>query len=191
MSAPKDDTLRLSHVDETGRARMVDVGGKTDTKRRAIAACEVVLAPATMALVLQKALPKGDVLSTARIAGVLAAKKTGGLIPLCHPIFLSFADVIFETDEAANTIRVIAESRTTGPTGVEMEAMMAAHVAALTIYDMVKAVQKDVVITNLRLLHKSGGKSGTYNAPDYVPAAPADSAPHAGSAPRTDETNTA
>ena len=152
----------FSHIDEHGDARMVDVGGKSDTRRVARAGCTVRLAPATLALLRDKALPKGDALATAKIAGILAAKQTAHLIPLCHPLALSFVDVTFEVDEAASAIHVTAEARTTGPTGVEMEALTAASVAALSIYDMCKAVQKDVVIDALCLHFKSGGKSGTF-----------------------------
>lgn len=156
----------FSHIDAQGEARMVDVGGKEDTRRVARAGCTVRLAPSTLALLRDKALPKGDALAAAKIAGVLAAKQTSHLIPLCHPLALSYVDVIFAVDEADSAIHVTAEARTTGPTGVEMEALTAASVAALSIYDMCKAVQKDVVIDNLRLLFKSGGKSGTFQRPE-------------------------
>ena len=142
---------------------MVDVGGKRPTERVAVAEAVVELAPATMELLRTKALPKGDALSCAKVAGIMAAKRAGELIPLCHPLGLSFADLRFEV--AGDTLRIEAEARTVGPTGVEMEAIVAAQVAAATIYDMCKAVQRDIVITGVRLLHKSGGKSGVYNAP--------------------------
>jgi len=155
---------KLTHVDRDGRSRMVDVGEKPDTVRTAVAECLVELSSKTYKLLTDNALPKGDALNTARIAGIMAAKKTHDLIPLCHPLPITFADVTFETNDAASNIRVIAEVRCTGKTGVEMEALTACQVAALTVYDMVKAVQKDVVVTGCRLVYKSGGKSGEYRA---------------------------
>jgi cyclic pyranopterin phosphate synthase len=160
----REQEPRLSHLDEEGGARMVDVGEKAETRRRAVAGCSVELAPATLDLLKRQALPKGDVLTTAKIAGIQAAKRTSELIPLCHPLFLSQVDVRFAIDDARNRVDIEAEARTTGPTGVEMEALVAAQVAALTVYDMCKAVQKDMRITDCRLLHKSGGRSGTYDA---------------------------
>lgn len=154
----------FSHIDADGRARMVDVSGKAETVRVARVRAEVHLNAETMRLLVQKALPKGEVLGTARIAGVLAAKRTFELIPLCHPLPLDFADVTFRIDEAANVVHVEAEARTSARTGVEMEALIAAQVAAATIYDMCKAVQKDIRITNCRLVYKSGGKSGLFEA---------------------------
>ncbi len=159
-----DDMTRLSHVDANGAARMVDVGAKDDTVRKAVAGCTVRLSASTFAMLQEKALPKGDVLNTAKIAGVMAAKKTAELIPMCHPLFLTYVDVSFEPDAATHEVRITAETRTTGKTGVEMEALTACQAAALTIYDMCKAVQKDIVIDGCRLLHKSGGRSGEYNA---------------------------
>jgi len=155
---------KLTHLDEQGRARMVDVSDKTPTARVAVAECLVELAPATYAMIYENAMPKGDVLGTARVAGIQGGKRTHDLIPLCHPLPLSFVDVRFEGLPDASSIRVEAESRTTSNTGVEMEALTAASVAALTIYDMCKAVQKDIVVTGLRLLSKTGGKSGPYQA---------------------------
>lgn len=155
---------KLSHLDEQGDARMVDVGHKEITKRKAIVRCRVILSAKTFALLNEAALPKGDALATAKIAGILAAKQTPNLIPLCHPLPLSYADVRFTVDEAANCVEIECEVRTTSNTGVEMEAIIGAQVAAATIYDMVKAVQKDVTITDLRLVHKSGGNSGTFEA---------------------------
>lgn len=154
----------FSHLDESGRARMVDVGGKDATKRTAVARTTVVLSAETYSLLQEKALPKGDALAAARVAGILAAKRTAELIPLCHPLQLSFVDVRFETDDASHCLHIEAEARLTGRTGVEMEALMAAQVAALTIYDMCKAVQKDIRITDCRLVYKEGGKSGTFKA---------------------------
>ncbi len=155
---------KLTHIDEAGDARMVDVGEKAHSKRIAIAETTVVLSRETFDMLQENALPKGDALATAKIAGILAAKQTHALIPMCHPLPLSYVDVRFAPDAASASIRIEAESRTTGQTGVEMEALMAAQVAALTVYDMCKAVQKDILITGCRLLHKSGGKSGTYEA---------------------------
>jgi cyclic pyranopterin phosphate synthase len=155
----------LTHIDPQGGVRMVDVGGKPDTVRTAVAATTVRLSPKTMQLLQEKALPKGDVLSTAKIAGIQAAKQTHHLIPMCHPLLLSQVDLRFEPDLEASAVRIEAEVRTTSATGVEMEALVAAQVAALTIYDMCKAVQKDICITDCRLLHKSGGRSGPYDAP--------------------------
>ncbi|BBD07964.1 cyclic pyranopterin monophosphate synthase MoaC [Desulfovibrio ferrophilus] len=155
---------KLTHIDASGNARMVDVGDKASTRRVAIAEVWVKLSSKTYALLVGGALPKGDALGTAKVAGILAAKSTHQLIPMCHPLALSYVDVRFEPDEATCSLRIEAESRTAGPTGVEMEALTAVQVAALTVYDMCKAVQKDIVIEGCRLLHKSGGKSGTYEA---------------------------
>lgn len=150
---------------------MVDVGDKTDTQRRAVVRARVLLNAETFALLRSHALPKGDVLTTAKIAGIMAAKRTWELIPMCHPLFLSKVDVRLTPIDAESCIDIEAEARTTGPTGVEMEALMAAQVAAMTIYDMCKAVQRDIRITDCRLTHKSGGKSGEFNedpAQDHV-----------------------
>lgn len=157
----------FSHLDAKGRLSMVDVGGKAATERRAIAEAVVALAPETMQLLRTQALPKGDVLTCAKVAGILAAKRTGELIPLCHPLGLSFVDIRFAITDGC--VHITAETRTTGPTGVEMEAIVAAQMAAATIYDMCKAVQRDIVIKNVRLLHKSGGKSGVFNVPGFQP----------------------
>ncbi|SKA73012.1 cyclic pyranopterin monophosphate synthase MoaC [Desulfobaculum bizertense] len=158
-------TAKLSHIDESGNTRMVDVGQKAVTQRVAIAETQVVLSAQTFAMLSENALPKGDALATAKIAGIMAAKRTADLIPMCHPLPLSYVDVRFSPDAERSTIRIEAEARTASQTGVEMEAFTAAQAAALTIYDMCKAVQRDIEITGCRLLHKSGGKSGTYNAP--------------------------
>jgi cyclic pyranopterin monophosphate synthase len=146
----------LSHIDDSGTARMVDVGGKDVTDRRARAACRVRMQPETAALVAAGDLPKGDVIGTARIAGIQAAKRTAELIPLCHPLPLSFVDV--RVDVGADHVAIVAEARTSAQTGVEMEAMTACAVAALTVYDMVKGVERGVVVEDLRLLEKTGGK---------------------------------
>ena len=140
----------FSHLDARGRLSMVDVGGKAATERRAIAEAVVALAPETMQLLRTQALPKGDVLTCAKVAGILAAKRTGELIPLCHPLGLSFVDIRFAITDGC--VRITAETRTTGP-----------------IYDMCKAVLRDIVIKNVGLLHKSGGKRGVFNVPGFQP----------------------
>ena len=152
----------LSHLDESGRAKMVDVGEKDVTRREARAEAWVSASPETLELITSGSLPKGDVFSTARIAGIAAAKKTPDLIPLCHPLRLDTVEVGFEVDAEGSRIRVESRVLATDRTGVEMEALMAAAVAALTIYDMCKAVERGVEITSVRLIYKSGGKSGTW-----------------------------
>jgi cyclic pyranopterin phosphate synthase len=152
----------LTHLDESGNARMVDVSAKAPTARVAVARAVVHVTPATAALVAAGDAPKGDVIGVARIAGIQAAKKTSELIPLCHPLALSFVGVDGEIDSAAGTITLTAEARTTGPTGVEMEALTAASVAALTVYDMVKGVERGASISSIELLQKSGGRSGDW-----------------------------
>lgn len=152
----------LTHLDEKGRARMVDVSEKGETLRVAVAQGEVLLDPETFARVLEGDVKKGDVLAAARIAGIMAAKKTPELIPLCHPVRLSNVRVEFLPDEARSSIKIEAEARALDKTGVEMEALVAVGVAALTIYDMVKSLKRDAVITGIRLMRKSGGKSGDY-----------------------------
>ena len=151
----------LTHFDESGASRMVDVSGKESTLRTARASVRVRMRPETLALIRDRALAKGDVREVARLAGIMAAKKTGDLIPLCHPIGLDAVEVGFAFVNEA-TLRIEATARTWGRTGVEMEAMTAASVAALTVYDMVKAVDRGITINALRLEEKSGGKSGTY-----------------------------
>jgi cyclic pyranopterin monophosphate synthase len=152
----------LSHLDEHGRARMVDVGDKPATDRRAVAQAVVRVSPETAHAVAAGDAPKGDVLGTARIAGVQAAKRTSELIPLCHPLSLSFVGVDGEVDAEAGRIVLRAEARTTGPTGVEMEALTAAAVSALTVYDMVKGLERGAEIAEVVLLEKSGGRSGEW-----------------------------
>ena len=152
----------LTHLDEHGRARMVDVGVKPVTERAAVARAVVRMSPATAAAVQRGDAPKGDVLGTARLAGVMAAKRTDELIPLCHSLPLSFADVEAEIDAGAGTVTLVAEARTQAQTGVEMEALTAASVAALTVYDMVKALEKGVEIAEVVLLRKTGGRSGDW-----------------------------
>ena len=155
-----DDEPKLTHLDERGQARMVDVGGKADSAREAVARGIVRMEPATLAMITAGATPKGDVLATARIAGIMAAKRTGELIPLCHPLMLSHVAVDIRPDPAMSTLEIEATVRTTGKTGVEMEALTAVSVAALTIYDMCKAVDRAMRITDIRLAEKRGGKSG-------------------------------
>ncbi len=155
-------TGKLSHLDEKGEARMVDVSEKPTTARMAVAKGVVQMDPATLRLIEEGALAKGEVLQVARIAGIMAAKRTADLIPLCHPLSLSSVAIEFAPDEARSLIEVTATAKVTGPTGVEMEALTAASVACLTIYDMAKAVDRAMRITDLRLVHKSGGKSGTF-----------------------------
>jgi cyclic pyranopterin phosphate synthase len=155
----------LTHFDERGNARMVDVGAKAETERVAVARASVTMQPATLALIRDGKAAKGDVLAVAQLAGIMAAKKTADLIPLCHPLALSSVDVRLSLDPPRNTVEIEATCRLKGRTGVEMEALTAASVAALTVYDMCKAVDRGMVISELRLLHKSGGKSGTFDAP--------------------------
>jgi cyclic pyranopterin phosphate synthase len=155
---------RLSHLDETGAARMVDVTDKAATQRTARAEGFIAMAPATLALVEKGEAKKGDVLAAARIAGIMAAKKTHELIPLCHPLSLTKVAMEFEPCAEPAGIRVAAEVKVAGPTGVEMEALTAVSVACLTIYDMLKAADKAMRIDGVRLLEKSGGRSGTYRA---------------------------
>ncbi|HWE32737.1 MAG TPA: cyclic pyranopterin monophosphate synthase MoaC [Solirubrobacteraceae bacterium] len=155
-------TPDLTHLDESGRARMVDVGDKPSTERRAVARAVVKVSPDTAQKVLAGDAPKGDVLGVARIAGIQAAKRTAELIPLCHPLPLSFIGVDASVDADGGEITVTSEARTTGQTGVEMEALTAASVAALTVYDMVKGIERGAEIASVQLLEKSGGKSGEW-----------------------------
>ncbi len=157
---------QLTHLDESGKARMVDVGHKADTERIAVAAGEVTMQPNTLRLIRDGAIKKGDVLTIARIAGIMAAKRTSELIPLCHPLPLTHLDVDLTLDEAATRIVIRATARTVGKTGVEMEALTAVSAAALTIYDMAKAVDRAMRIGNIHLVEKHGGKSGDYIARD-------------------------
>ena len=152
----------LTHIDDRGRATMVDVGAKDASERRAVARATVRMSPETARAVQQGDAPKGDVLGTARLAGVMAAKRTDELIPLCHSLPLSFAGVEATVDAAAGTIVLMAEARTRAQTGVEMEALTAASVAALTVYDMVKGLEKGVEIAEVVLVEKTGGKSGDW-----------------------------
>ena len=163
--APRSERRRLTHVDRSGRPRMVDVSGKPATARRAVAEASVALSHETMSLVIDGGGPKGDVLGVAELAGVMAAKRTSDLIPLCHPLPLTDLVVAITPDRAAGVLRIRAEAATTGPTGVEMEALTAASVAALTVYDMVKGVERGVEIRSVRLVSKSGGKTGEWTRP--------------------------
>ncbi len=155
---------KLTHLDEQGHARMVDVGGKDTTHRTATAKAEVLLSPETLAVVLDGGVPKGDVLAVARIAGITGGKKTPDLVPLTHPIGIDSLTVEIIPDENLPGIHVEATATTTGKTGVEMEAMTAVSIAALTVYDMLKSLEKGIHITDIRLVHKAGGKSGEYHA---------------------------
>ena len=161
----------LTHLDEHGAARMVDVSDKAASAREATAEAVIVLSAEAFAAAVSGDAPKGDVLAAARIAGIMAAKKTSELIPLCHPIPLSKAGIEFEPLSERNAIRIVATAKTNAQTGVEMEALTAASIAALTIYDMVKAVDKSAEIESIRLLTKSGGKSGAYIAPHRAKSA--------------------
>ncbi len=152
----------FSHLDETGGISMVDVGAKRATKREAVAVATVRMSPLTLTKLVERALPKGDVLTTAKVAGVLAAKQTPALIPLTHTVGVDSVDITFDLDQHAGTIEIRAIVRCDGKTGVEMEAMTACAVAALTIYDMCKSAEKGISIESLQLVRKSGGKSGTW-----------------------------
>ena len=151
---------KLSHMDESGRPRMVDIGSKGDTVRQAVAKGVVRMQPATFRLIREGGTAKGDVLSVAQLAGTMAAKRTPDLIPLCHPILLDNIDIEISPDEKTSTIEITTTVKSCGKTGVEMEALTATAVAALTIYDMCKAVDRGMKIDNIRLVKKSGGKSG-------------------------------
>ena len=154
----------FTHFDRKGDAHMVNVGEKPITNRRAIACGEITMQPETLAMISDGTTEKGDVLQVARLAGIMGAKQTAALIPLCHPLGLDYVALDLVTDTSLPGIRITATCTVTGRTGIEMEAMTATTVAALTIYDMCKAVDRQMVITNIRLTHKSGGKSGVFNA---------------------------
>ncbi len=155
----------LTHLDSTGTAHMVDVSDKPQTLRRAIAVCEIAMQTTTLDAIQLGNNPKGDVLGTARLAGIMAAKQTANLIPLCHTLPLTSVDVRISLDENIPGYQIEAEVKTKAETGVEMEALTAATVAALTIYDMAKALEKTMIISNVRLVYKSGGKSGEFSNP--------------------------
>src|SRR5215203_1840674 len=178
---PRAERRRLSHLDRAGRPRMVDVSDKPVTARRAVAEAAVAVSAETMSLVIDGGGTKGDVLGVAELAGVMGGKRTSDLIPLCHPLALTDLVVSITPDRAAGGLRIRAEAATTAQTGVEMEALTAASVAALTVYDMVKGVERGVEITALRLVSKTGGKSGTWVRQEPSPeAAPAQSRPGPG-----------
>jgi cyclic pyranopterin phosphate synthase len=158
--------MGLTHLDEEGNVHMVDVGEKPDTERVAVARGQVQMHPETLRLIAEGGIPKGDVLAVAQVAGIMGAKRTADLIPLCHPLLLTKIDVAFRIDEKTSTIEITATVRNRGKTGVEMEALTAVSVAALTVYDMAKAVEKTMTIDNIRLVYKSGGKSGEWRLED-------------------------
>jgi cyclic pyranopterin phosphate synthase len=162
MAASKEP--KLSHIDDAGRARMVDVTAKDETVRVAVAKGRVVMQPETLRLLLRGEIAKGNVLTTAQVAGVQAAKKTSELIPMCHPLLLTGIDVELEPNEASSAVEITATVRTTGKTGVEMEALTAVSVAGLTVYDMCKAVDRGMQVEAVRLVSKTGGKSGDWQA---------------------------
>jgi cyclic pyranopterin monophosphate synthase len=169
QSEPPAGDRQLTHLDERGAARMVDVSSKPTTERVAVAGCRVLLAPATLELLASGGLPKGDALAVARVAGIMGAKRTPDLVPLCHPLPITGVELDLRVE--ADGVAITATVRTTGRTGVEMEALTAAATAALTLYDMVKGVQRDARIDGLRLLAKRGGRSGEYVAADVEPPA--------------------
>ncbi|MGI8564657.1 MAG: cyclic pyranopterin monophosphate synthase MoaC [Candidatus Dormibacter sp.] len=158
-----DAGTRFTHLDERGAARMVDVGAKPATQREAVAECRVRLSPGTVVAIANSELSKGDALAVARLAGIMGAKRTSELIPLCHPLPLSSVEVRLELEEAA--VRIEATARVTGQTGVEMEALTAAAVAGLALIDMVKSLEKGVELQSVRLLKKTGGRSGEWTRP--------------------------
>jgi cyclic pyranopterin phosphate synthase len=158
-------TKDLTHTDASGAVRMVDVGDKPSTDRRARAEASVVMSASTLELIRTNALKKGDVLSTARLAGIQAAKQTGNLIPLCHPLMLAHIDVLCALDDTLPGVRISTEVRCQGRTGVEMEALTAASVAALTVIDMAKAVDRSMMIQSVQLIEKSGGQKGDWKRP--------------------------
>ncbi|MDI6830200.1 MAG: cyclic pyranopterin monophosphate synthase MoaC [Actinomycetota bacterium] len=153
---------RLSHLDASGRARMVDVSAKQVTAREAVAQATVTMRRSTLELITGGGIEKGDVLAVAQVAGIMAAKKASEIIPMCHPIAITGVDLEFKVDEEASAITAVVTARTRDRTGIEMEALTGAAVAALTIYDMCKAVDRDMAVTEVKLLFKTGGKSGTY-----------------------------
>jgi cyclic pyranopterin phosphate synthase len=153
---------KLTHFDDEGAARMVNVSGKEETAREAIAEGRVTMLPETLKLILDREISKGDVFGVARVAGIMAAKKTAGLIPLCHPLNITSAEISFESDDKGSCVKIRATIRTTGQTGVEMEALTAVAAAGLTIYDMCKSVDRAMTVTDIRLMKKTGGKSGTF-----------------------------
>ena len=157
-------TQSLSHIDGQGRARMVDVSGKSESLRTAVASCKVRLGPVAYEALMEQRIPKGDVMAVARVAGIMAAKRVDSLIPLCHPLSLQHVGIEFDPLLEEHALNIRASVRTSGVTGVEMEALTAVSVAALTVYDMCKAVEKGIRIDDIHLEYKSGGKSGTWTA---------------------------
>ena len=154
--------MPLTHINDQGRARMVDVSEKAITHRIAVAAGSIYMQPETLQAIIDGQIKKGDVLAVAQVAGIMAAKQTSAIIPMCHPLMLSGIDIHFETDTEENAVHIKASVKTTGQTGVEMEALHAVSAAALTIYDMCKAIDRGMHITNLRVIEKDGGKSGHF-----------------------------
>jgi cyclic pyranopterin phosphate synthase len=154
----------LTHFDSDGRARMVDVGAKAETDRRAVAVGRVVMRKETGQRIADRAIGKGDVLAIARLAGIMGAKKTSDLVPLCHPLPLTAVNLNLHLNDDLTSVEIEAECKTTGKTGVEMEALTAVSVAALTVYDMAKAIDREMRIEDVKLIHKSGGKSGVFEA---------------------------
>ncbi len=161
-----DDEQRLTHFDAAGRARMVDVGEKAETHRVAVARGRVVMQPETLRLIVEGRASKGDVLGVAQVAAIMGTKRTADLVPMCHPLPITAVDVALTPDEAGPAVEIEARVETRGKTGVEMEALTAVTVAALTVYDMVKAVDRGMRIEDVRLVHKRGGRSGEWNAPE-------------------------
>lgn len=166
MAARKDKWgeagKELTHVDESGRARMVDISGKEISERTATARATIEMAPETLDLILRAGIEKGDVLAVAQVAGIMAAKKTSDLVPMCHPIAITSVDIRFEIDKQRSAVAVYCTAKTRDRTGIEMEAITGASLAAITVYDMCKAVDRAMRITGLELVEKSGGASGTY-----------------------------
>jgi len=158
--------VKLSHFDEEGRARMVDVGDKPITQREAVASGRVIMKRETLKRIKDKEVEKGDVFAVARVAGIMAAKKTSELIPMCHPLAIENVEIAFQEDEEKSEVVIRTKVRYTGKTGVEMEALVATAAAALTIYDMCKAIDRGMIISDIKLLKKSGGKSGTFIRPE-------------------------
>ena len=156
---------KLTHFDASGRSRMVDVSAKKDTLREAIAGATVIMQPATLQRILDRTIEKGDVFGVAQVAGIMAAKRTGDLIPMCHPLNLTSVSMEFLPKQEHSAVEIRATARLVGKTGVEMEALVAVSAAALTLYDMCKAIDRGMTVTDIRLLRKSGGKSGTFVRP--------------------------
>lgn len=154
--------MELTHLNEEGRARMVDVSDKSDTVREAVASGSVYMKKETLQKVIEGSIKKGDVLSVAQVGGIMGAKNTPNIIPMCHPIMITGCDISFKFDMENSKIDIIATAKTTGKTGIEMEALTAVSVAGLTIYDMCKAIDKEMIISNIMLIKKSGGKSGVF-----------------------------